>query len=480
MSTLGNINSCLNPKLIYNKYTDTKMYVPCRKCFRCRDSYSSMWSRRIENECKQHRYSLFVTLTYDNDHLPLLEPLIMDDGNTMFGFLIGYQNRVNFYRLLFVDLYLLKKWMEKFVLLILVKKMYRIGLNVFVLPLIINLIKLKQMNSELDTLFALSMDLARSVRIIMPYYGMTRKCCNETLVGLYLKLGRTAIRTSHSSTTPHLSTLRNMLTAILVYHRFYELNLHLRFIWQVNTLISGIVKLMKKRYMKMSLMELMDTINSTKILERLNLFQLPVILRIGSCQSVEGYRTLSHSERIRVYATAYDYEQRGIDYKGLLPFEFKAGCYPTTDIHATLVCLDWCKRYHMTPEIFVSLLEDYYYRKDMYLLRTQYEYQEAYINQLDMPLHHLVDFDLLLFTYLPRDLNSFLRSPWKDTMLTYGLNSFMLYGSDGFIRDEIISLVYGQHHSQFYQDNISRYTKIHNDSLKNKELNELLNSQIFT
>ena len=143
------------------------------------------------------------------------------------------------------------------------------------------------MNSDLDTLFVQSMDLARSARIIMPYYGMTRKNCNDTLVGLYVKLGRTVIRSSVLSTTPHLNTLRNMLTAILVYQRFYELNLPLRFIWQVNTLISGIVRLTKRRYAKMSLMELTEQISLTKIQVRLNLFQLPVILKIGSCQSVE-------------------------------------------------------------------------------------------------------------------------------------------------------------------------------------------------
>ena len=143
------------------------------------------------------------------------------------------------------------------------------------------------MFSELDTLYALSTDLALSARIIMPYYGTTRQNSNGTLVGLYLRLGRTVIRSSVWSTTPHLSTLRNMLMAILVYHRFYELNLPLRFTWQVSTLISGIARLMKRRCAKMSLMELMAKLNLTKSMVRLNLYQLPVILKIGCCQSVE-------------------------------------------------------------------------------------------------------------------------------------------------------------------------------------------------
>ena len=70
-------------------------------------------------------------------------------------------------------------------------------------------------------------------------------------------------------------------------------------------------------------------------------------------------------------------------------------------------------------------------------------------------------------------------SPWRDVMLTYGLHDFMLYSPDGYLNGDIISML-GQKNSQFYLDNIARYTKIHNDSLKNKELNELLNSNIFT
>ena len=147
------------------------------------------------------------------------------------------------------------------------------------------------------------MDLGRSVRIIMPYFGTTRKSSSDILLGLYVKLGRTAIRSSNLSTTPQVGMLRNMLTAILVYHRFFELNIPVRSIWQVNILISGIVKMMKKRCTTMSLMELMDKIESTKILARLNLYQLPVLLKIGSCQSVKDtaqYLILKEYEYIRL------------------------------------------------------------------------------------------------------------------------------------------------------------------------------------
>lgn len=480
MSTLGNINSCLNPKLIYNKYTDTKMYVPCRKCFRCRDTYSSMWSRRIENKCKQHRYSLFVTLTYDNDHLPLFEPLIMDDGTHD----VWFSNRLSESG----------KFLPSSICRPLPPQKMD-GEVCFAYPCKKDVQDwFKRLRSTID--YQLNKNKTNEFRIryficseygprtFRPHYHALLWYDNEELQRNISRLiretwqnGNTVVSLVNNSASQYVAKYVNGDTRLPSFLR---------------TEFTSTFHLASKHpyigYCSSDEEALRDNVlNGTygqNILNRDNgTFEfVPTARNLENrlLPKCKGYRTISHSERVRIYAVAYDFKQQGIDYRGLLPFEFKSSCYPSTDIHATLVCLDWCERYHFTPEIFVTLLEEYYYRKDMYLLRTQYEYQEAYINQMNMPLHHLVDFDLLLFTYLPRDLKSFIRSPWKDTMLTYGLNSFMLYGSDGFLRDEIISQVYGQHHSQFYQDNILRYTKIHNDSLKNKELNELLNSEIFT
>lgn len=48
------------------------MLVPCRKCSTCLDIRSSLLTKRCEDECHQHKYSIFFTLTYDNHHLPLM------------------------------------------------------------------------------------------------------------------------------------------------------------------------------------------------------------------------------------------------------------------------------------------------------------------------------------------------------------------------------------------------------------------------
>lgn len=63
---------CYNPQRIVNKYTHEVLYVECRKCPYCLHKYATDLTSRIVRECKQHKYSLFFTLTYDNEHLPVM------------------------------------------------------------------------------------------------------------------------------------------------------------------------------------------------------------------------------------------------------------------------------------------------------------------------------------------------------------------------------------------------------------------------
>lgn len=47
-----------------------QMKVPCRKCLGCRLDRARDWSLRIQHESSMHQVSSFVTLTYDDEHLP--------------------------------------------------------------------------------------------------------------------------------------------------------------------------------------------------------------------------------------------------------------------------------------------------------------------------------------------------------------------------------------------------------------------------
>jgi hypothetical protein len=45
--------------------------IPCRQCLSCRLNRSSEWQTRLIHEGKQHRSKIFLTLTYDDENLPL-------------------------------------------------------------------------------------------------------------------------------------------------------------------------------------------------------------------------------------------------------------------------------------------------------------------------------------------------------------------------------------------------------------------------
>lgn len=65
------ISSCLNPQIIKNPYTHEYCRVPCGKCDACLLTRPFAWKLRLDDEQIRHRYTVFFTLTYDDDFLPL-------------------------------------------------------------------------------------------------------------------------------------------------------------------------------------------------------------------------------------------------------------------------------------------------------------------------------------------------------------------------------------------------------------------------
>ena len=65
---------CLRP--IYVKdtafyWTNSRMQVPCGKCYACRMNQRTEWTVRNLLELQTCAWALFVTLTYDDDHIPV-------------------------------------------------------------------------------------------------------------------------------------------------------------------------------------------------------------------------------------------------------------------------------------------------------------------------------------------------------------------------------------------------------------------------
>lgn len=64
--------SCEHPYKTRNKQTGEIIVARCNHCPSCLYLKSLNLTKRLETECTQHKYSIFFTLTYDNEHLPLL------------------------------------------------------------------------------------------------------------------------------------------------------------------------------------------------------------------------------------------------------------------------------------------------------------------------------------------------------------------------------------------------------------------------
>lgn len=68
---IGN-GSYMDPKDYGTPYVDKEWYipVPCGKCASCRMDYAREWSNRMILELQDHDQAMFLTLTYNDDHLP--------------------------------------------------------------------------------------------------------------------------------------------------------------------------------------------------------------------------------------------------------------------------------------------------------------------------------------------------------------------------------------------------------------------------
>lgn len=67
------LNSSGKRSLVFTKnegYTDLEISIPCGQCIGCRLERSREWALRITQEATLHKQSSFVTLTYEDRHLP--------------------------------------------------------------------------------------------------------------------------------------------------------------------------------------------------------------------------------------------------------------------------------------------------------------------------------------------------------------------------------------------------------------------------
>lgn len=60
--------TCTSPYVVTTAPTRTEL--PCGRCLQCRIARARVWATRCVHESAFHEHNAFVTLTYNNDHLP--------------------------------------------------------------------------------------------------------------------------------------------------------------------------------------------------------------------------------------------------------------------------------------------------------------------------------------------------------------------------------------------------------------------------
>ena len=89
------VDHCQHRSFITNKYNGARIAVDCGQCDYCIHKKAKKASMRVKTAGSAFKYSYFVTLTYDNEHIPLFNCEVLDNvyddvlgisGDTHFGY----------------------------------------------------------------------------------------------------------------------------------------------------------------------------------------------------------------------------------------------------------------------------------------------------------------------------------------------------------------------------------------------------------
>lgn len=73
------VDHCQHRSFITNKYTGARIAIDCGQCDYCIHKRAKKASMRVKTAGSAFKYSYFVTLTYDNEHVPLFKCEVLDN-----------------------------------------------------------------------------------------------------------------------------------------------------------------------------------------------------------------------------------------------------------------------------------------------------------------------------------------------------------------------------------------------------------------
>ena len=74
------VDHCQHRSFITNRYTGARIAVDCGQCDYCIHKRAQKASMRVKTAGSAFKYSYFVTLTYDNEHIPLFNCRVLDNS----------------------------------------------------------------------------------------------------------------------------------------------------------------------------------------------------------------------------------------------------------------------------------------------------------------------------------------------------------------------------------------------------------------
>lgn len=104
---LKSADHCQHRSFITNRYTGRRIAVDCGQCDYCIHKRAQKASMRVKTAGSSFKYSFFVTLTYDNEHIPLMncevlhseyEDALNITGDKVFGYERHYYTPVSDYQ----------------------------------------------------------------------------------------------------------------------------------------------------------------------------------------------------------------------------------------------------------------------------------------------------------------------------------------------------------------------------------------------
>lgn len=474
---LPNIDRCLSPKRIINPYTKEVVYAPCRHCAACLNAKGSHWSYRVQLECKKHRYNLFVTLTYDNEHIPYysLEP-IQDENGEHLRYVSQFEIEKGCYDILDIPAFSADirlnhdKYNRKYIIPTFNIKDVQ-GFFKRLRSKIAYLFKKNNIKDESQTLryFLCSEYGGKTYR---PHYHAILFFDSPTIMAHILQFLRESwtYGSLREPSLVHSNAPQYVAKYVAGNSRlptFLQLKFTRPFHVQSKSPIIGYGEDDEKELLKNAFNGTYGHYQYDIATQSTVYVQPPRALEMRFFPKCRGYRSLSSVEKLRIYGYQREYPER----------EVKEHFDSAIDCYCARQCARFCKEFCVSTREYVRLLDNYYKNKDYYLLKQQLEYEKIYIENLHQPIHHLLGIDPTFYEQLPERYKDFIWSPTSWTCESFGIDlqtaEDMFYTADKL--DPIKVELSKQKYSQFGINNRMKQYKYLQDANKTKIYNDTFN-----